>query len=323
MKRKNKRMTWLVTAFLLMALGATPLWGETDMEGRLIATKGPQYLPFTGTVVSVEAHQSIDQGYFVSLESETGEPAHFVLTEKTFWIGPKDIQKGDVLTGYYDASRPMILIYPPQYSIDVLVTQPPEGFYKVDFFNKLLESQDHFLKLNLGEETEIVDAQGAVYQEELGCQPLVVFYTTSTKSIPAITTPQKVVILEQYWDEVDYKTVPQMKVEVKETLLNVPPAWVGERCDIMVPLRGIAEALDQTVLWQGVDQPILLGGRIALYLEEDRYEVGEKSYQLGQAPVLKEGVTYVPLSLFEQLFEGMYVVIRDQVITFNNISVMQ
>lgn len=323
MKRKNKGVLWLMTAFLVLGLSATPLLGETAMEDHFVAQKGPRYMSFTGNVISVETHHSIENGYFVTMESEAGEPAHFVLTDKTFWIGSKEIQEGDLLTGYYDASRPMILIYPPQYSIDVLVTQAPEGFFKVDFFNKLLESQDNKLKLNLNEETEILDAKGEVYQGELGCQPLVVYYTSSTKSIPALTTPEKVVVMEQYWDEVDYKMIPHMKMQVGDELLDIPSAWVGDRCDIMVPLRGIAEALDKTVLWQGVNQPVLVDGRIALYLGEDRYEVGEKVYRLGQEAILKEGVTYVPLSMFEELIGDLYVVIRDQVITFNSLSTMK
>ena len=68
----------------------------------------------------------------------------------------------------------------------------------LDYFDENLTSADQSLKLNIGPMTDVVMLNGQQYT----CSPenteLLVYYTNTTFSIPAQTTPQKVVVLCQY-----------------------------------------------------------------------------------------------------------------------------
>ena len=68
----------------------------------------------------------------------------------------------------------------------------------LDYFDENLTSADQSLKLNIGPMTDVVTLNGQQYT----CSPenteLLVYYTNTTFSIPAQTTPQKIVVLCQY-----------------------------------------------------------------------------------------------------------------------------
>ena len=76
-----------------------------------------------------------------------------------------------------------------------MVVKPLEGSIKVDRFGQTLLSSDQTLKLNIGDTTEIILQDGKPFAGELANRDLVVFYDVATRSIPAQTTPQKVVVL--------------------------------------------------------------------------------------------------------------------------------
>ena len=66
------------------------------------------------------------------------------------------------------------------------------------YFDGELASADGSLKLNIGPMTNVMTLNGQQYT----CSPenteLLVYYTASTFSIPAQTTPQKVIVMCQY-----------------------------------------------------------------------------------------------------------------------------
>lgn len=114
----------------------------------------------------------------------------------------EDIKAGSKLSVYTNAYSPAPMIMPPQYQADVIIIEDPEAeeltFSCADTFvmqDDMLVGLGNTLALNLGEETLIVDREDNVTEEELADKDLLVFYGASTRSIPAQTTPVKVVVL--------------------------------------------------------------------------------------------------------------------------------
>ena len=131
----------------------------------------------------------------VSVEDNNGNRVDFQLSQDTYLINHQPIQVGDFVTGYYDALAPTPLIYPPRYRAIVMVKEMPYQNVKVDYFNEQLISSDGRLKLNLAPYTPVRLKNGQPFGHSPARQNLVVVYGTSTKSIPAQTTPYQVIVL--------------------------------------------------------------------------------------------------------------------------------
>ena len=116
-----------------------------------------------------------------------------------------DVKAGDLLTVYTGAYTPAPLIMPPQYQAEIIIIEDPEAespvFTWADTFvageEGMLVGLGNTLALNMSEDVEIVDRDGQAWEDELENMDLLVFYDVSTKSIPAQTTPLKVVVLGQ------------------------------------------------------------------------------------------------------------------------------
>lgn len=114
-----------------------------------------------------------------------------------------DIQKGALISVYTDAFSPAPLILPPQYQADVIILEDPEAetpvFNHVDTFimnEGILVDAGNSLALNISEEVPVVDKEGNEADAgDLAGKDLLVFYDVSTRSIPAQTTPLKIVVL--------------------------------------------------------------------------------------------------------------------------------
>ena len=114
-----------------------------------------------------------------------------------------DVKAGDLLTVYTGAYTPAPLIMPPQYQAEIIIIEDPEAespvFTCADTFvadeEGLLTGLGNTLALNMSDEVEIVDRNGQPCEAELANMDLLVFYAESTKSVPAQTTPLKVVVL--------------------------------------------------------------------------------------------------------------------------------
>ncbi|HEX9026874.1 MAG TPA: hypothetical protein VF839_10505, partial [Clostridium sp.] len=65
----------------------------------------------------------------------------------------------------------------------------------VDYFNNELISSDGNLKLNTDQSTEIILTNDQLFNRYPGNRNLIVVYGPTTKSIPAQTTPYKIIVL--------------------------------------------------------------------------------------------------------------------------------
>lgn len=160
------------------------------------ANQGSYFISFRGVVteISVLSDNNTYWNYLL-VENNEGDVANLIVTPATYFAYNIIISVGTEVTGYFPANAPVPLIYPPQYLITVIVPEPASENIKVDYFDYNLVSLDGMLKLNIEDNTRIVMQDGSSYRGILGNQLLVVYYGASTRSIPAITTPTKIVVL--------------------------------------------------------------------------------------------------------------------------------
>lgn len=268
---------------------------------------------FTGTVKEIRDYVGVEGSKFISLEDKDGVPATILVSKNTYILNNAEITEGAVITGFYNANAPMLMIYPAQYNAEVVAVNSKDQNIKVDMFDKDLISSDKTLKLNISEKTDIILQDGKPFDGELANRKLVVIYGASTRSIPAQTTPEKIVVLfEKAVPPVHILTdeekavltgnVSSMNIVVNNKRIEAPAAYTNEQGTIMVPLRAIAEALHFDVFWDDATQSIRVGKGISLTIGEDNYNYMKTApIQLGTAPELANGSTFVPLSFFTKV----------------------
>ncbi len=306
----------------------------------------PSYISNTVTVTDIT-----DEMIATTLNTEDAEnlenTINYVVSDKTIVLGfangdvkkIEDIKKGDKITVYTNSYSPAPLILPPQYNADVIFVEDNlelDSIRSVDVDtyiadNEMLVNAANTLALNIDETTEIVDKEGKkVEAKDLDKKDLVVIYSISTRSIPAQTTPIKVVVLGENevalanieaaknepaatpapteTPEVNYETVKSVSVNGNE-ITNV----YTKNNTLMVPLRAITETLGFTVEWDGETKSIVLNGGIySLKIGENAYIKGRMMpITLASEPELKEDdLTYVPVEFFSEVLEDNSIVLN-------------
>lgn len=158
------------------------------------------------------------------------------------------------------------------------------------------------LALNLGE-TDITDLEGNKVDSIEG-KTVAVFYTISTMSIPAITNPDKVIVLADADVEAEDEDVAG--VTTKEHKIS-KDLIVKEGEVSLVPVRKIAEELGFEVTWNGEDKSVTVG-TIPMGVG---FKIGENAFskarmvpaKLEMAAKLIGDTTYVPMSFFLEILE--------------------
>lgn len=130
----------------------------------------------------------------MSVENSLGEIVNFVVSPTTYFVDQAMVSIGDRITGYFDGNAPAPLIFPPQYQALIVVKDSPYQNVKVDYFNSQLESSDGRLRLNLSPYTQIVLINGQPFSRTPTNRNLIVIYGHTTKSIPAQTTPYRIIV---------------------------------------------------------------------------------------------------------------------------------
>lgn len=240
----------------------------------------------------------------------------------------KDVEKDANITVFANSYAPAPMIFPPQYTASVIIINDEEtvGSVDVNTYNvvdETLVNVSNTLALNISEDTVVVDTDDKeVSADELDNKDLMVFYTVSTRSIPAQTTPEKVVVLgessipeitvdpEATEAPVDYTDATSIKVND----VVVDNVYVKDDT-LMVPLRAIAEGLGFTVEWNGDIQAVTLNGVYSLNIGENSYVKGKMvPITLSAAPEIKDDLTYVPVEYFSDVTEATLTVDGDSIV---------
>lgn len=156
-----------------------------------------RYLGLQGTVTNISNLNDDGCTKLFEVRDQNGRITNFVITPSTYFINQANIAKGMSITVFYDADAPAVLIYPPRLQATVVASNNLNKNVKVDYFDANLLSQDKALQLHITEDTQILLENGQTFTGNVGNHYLVVIYTNSTRSIPAQTTPEKIIVLCQ------------------------------------------------------------------------------------------------------------------------------
>ncbi|OCS94672.1 hypothetical protein [Caryophanon latum] len=148
----------------------------------------PTFIAQQGTITSLN---QTDDGLFVEA-TLNDEPLTFLLFDDTPIVNNKGedvtLQEGMNVQGYVYANSPMVMIYPPRYTPAIIVVETGDvGMYSVASFN-----DDHVNDTNMLQVTT---------DEPMPAGNYAVFYTTSTRSIPAQATPHRIIALPNRFAE--------------------------------------------------------------------------------------------------------------------------
>ena len=151
------------------------------------------YQQVTGTIREIQRGDSCCT-FMISIMTDK-EMVQFVVSGETQIIDNVRLRNGMRIAAFYDANLPTPAVYPPRYQAELITALRGTQQVKLAYFDSDLTSADNTLKLNLTPFTNTVTANG----QRFSCQPtdmeLLVYYTTTTFSIPAQTTPQKIIVM--------------------------------------------------------------------------------------------------------------------------------
>ncbi|MET3292334.1 UNVERIFIED_CONTAM: hypothetical protein ABID98_004904 [Brevibacillus sp. OAP136] len=159
------------------------------------------FYAFQGTVTMISDFDTGQSGEgegcykLFSVENGLGAVVNFVVSPTTYFVDHVMVEIGDRVTGYYDGNAPVPFIYPPQYQAIVMVKDNPVQNVKVSYFNSQLVSSDGQLQVNISPFTQIVLTNGQFFSNSPANRDLIVIYGPSTRSIPAQTTPYRIIVL--------------------------------------------------------------------------------------------------------------------------------
>lgn len=219
-------------------------------------------------------------------------------------LNSSELKVGQKLSGYYSKDTIMLLIYPPMISPELVIVKDEEekDFIKHSNFDEELVSVDNSLKLNISAETVITNQFGEkCKEEELYNEDLIVFYTVTTRSIPAQTNPSKIIVLKKQSDEDVIDTENGENTEIAEMIKA--DSYKKEET-VMVPLRIIAEHLGYEVKWNNENRSILLvkgNSSFTMSIGKEDYGYNKSLGKFEKAPEINNGKTYVPQSFIDAL----------------------
>ncbi|MDR3239900.1 MAG: copper amine oxidase N-terminal domain-containing protein [Clostridiales bacterium] len=339
MKRKSAisaiamAIAMAIAATIAGAIAAVPMHAQS-----IFPAPAPNYLSFMGTIKEVSEPPGQD-ATTILVENKEGAQVAFQVDGSTVRLTDVKAEAGASLTGFYDAKTSMLTIYPPRPHADVIAVGLPEDkSVKVDIFNTDLISEDGALKLNISPDTQIFLADGAKFDGELTGRRLAVLYGIATLSLPGVTTPDKIIALFEKpatpiytltdeekaslgsesitalpplytLTEEDQKMLAQdaqgMNIVANGKTIEAPKPYLNEVGVIMLPVRAAAEAMGLTVEWFPDTQTIQVGQSAFFSLDKDAYAMNRMAPKpLGTAPVLKDGITFVPLDFFQTILKA-------------------
>ena len=158
------------------------------------------YAHTVGIITNIEyldtnADQNTSCTLLLTLEGEHPEgPFQIQFPPSAYILNLHPFQIGERATFFYDPNAPMVLSYPPRYTAVAGAYTPQGTSAMLDVFETDLINSDNSLKLNLAWNTPVTLSNGQPFHGTVGGHLLLVYYSMTTRSIPAQTTPEQVVV---------------------------------------------------------------------------------------------------------------------------------
>jgi len=160
----------------------------------------PAFIRITGTVIDgntvyAPSHSQNAAYYEIILETEEHRKVHLKISSNTYCIDCGEITNGSKLVAFCRPLLKLAEVALPTFDVVVLGFDRDNRMIAADFFDCYLTSQDASLQLTISNNTYVVDHSGRPYCGSLSNQYLVVLYSESTRSRPAQTIPNVVILL--------------------------------------------------------------------------------------------------------------------------------
>lgn len=152
------------------------------------------FVPVNGIIQNISPVGSDCCNSMVSIRNNHGI-TNFMISPATYVAQETRLRIGMQVTAFYDPSLPVPAIFPPQYQAAFMTRHNQNETVFVGNFDRNLVSSDNTLRLNIGRSTQVVTSNGQPFHCNVGGRLLMVYYTNATFSIPAQTTPRKVIVV--------------------------------------------------------------------------------------------------------------------------------
>lgn len=322
MKKTSKYLALSLAACISLSpvmLSAENLEGRDSVPVPIMEEiQDKDYLNYEGKIVDIIDRANNRSSILVKAEGDDyglifhlGEEVILLGHKSKDFIKAEDLKVGSRLDVFYKKNTPMALSLPGQLTPDVIILKDGEdlSFIKLGAFNRELISRENDLKLNISEDTSLVNKKGEkLDKEDLKNKDLIVFYTITTRSIPPQTNPEKVIVIGENKDlEMGAEVSVLDKIFINDNEIKlVNPIYTGEDGIKMLPLREIGEALGYKVEWDGGEKAIDLtkGPQwTRVTIGQDKYNFAKMLITLGKPADLKDSKTYVPFNFLDQVLK--------------------
>lgn len=152
------------------------------------------FIPIYGTIQSIQSVRNNCCELNLTIRTREGI-VNIIIGPETYVIKNITLRVGMTIAAFYDANAPVPLIFPPQYRAVAIGRQILNETIVMNFFDENLVAADNSLKLNPSRSTRIISSNGQPFTCSIRNRVLIVYYQTSTRSIPAQTTPSKIIVM--------------------------------------------------------------------------------------------------------------------------------
>lgn len=151
------------------------------------------YVPVIGTILSIDGGNDCCS-QIISLDTENGI-INFLTGPETLVVDSRQLRRGMRVAAFYDSTLPVPLIFPPQYRAEIITVLGRNQQIMLNYFDGRLVSADRSLQLNPAPFTDVKTINGQNFNCNPVNQTLLVYYQTTTRSIPPQTTPERIVVM--------------------------------------------------------------------------------------------------------------------------------
>lgn len=151
------------------------------------------FVPVTGTILNISMGNDCCS-QMMSVGTGNGV-VNFIVDPMTQVIDHRRLRVGMQVAAFYDSSLPVPLIFPPQYRAQIVTLLGRNEQVMIGNFNADMLADDNSLQLNVARNTVIKTVNGQNFTCNPGNRTLLVYYTSTTRSIPPQTTPRKIIVL--------------------------------------------------------------------------------------------------------------------------------
>lgn len=208
-------------------------------------------------------------------------------------IQAKDIKVGMSVTVVLNKNTPMTISIPPICSEQVIIlANSSNKQIVVGYFDETLTNEAGTLKLNIWGDTVIQNNKGEkriFAAEDIKNQDAIVVYSVSTRSIPAQTNPEYVMIL----------SVNELKDIEEDRIIEMEETEAG-----YISARELASTLGYTITWEHDTKTVSLtkaNEKLYFTVGKSEYIYKEETRKMREVVKLENNKLFIPKSIFTSL----------------------